>query len=286
MKNTSIRKDAPLYVISDLHLGSGRRDSFKDPARIRELMGFLDHIEKEDGRLIVLGDFFDLWRFKLSSIIKTHPDILQRFSEMDCIYVPGNHDRNVINVPKELRNKFLIFDKVAEPFSIDIGGRDFIFCHGHEVDNLNKFIKPSLGKVLGHLAIGIEHFASKQVFDSDHIRSAIFEAEAAIAAFWSTMMFGINRFITESLTVRNLTLEMLKHQHNIKTINRYKNFLEKSHTVVNAHTHRAGCFRDCYFNTGSWAMGNSDFVRILPDGVVDVLKWVGGKARKNETLLA
>ncbi|MFI4911300.1 MAG: metallophosphoesterase [Sedimentisphaeraceae bacterium JB056] len=280
------KQDVPLYVISDLHLGFGRRDSFNEPARIRQLFSFVDHIEKENGQLVILGDFFDLWRFRLSSIVKTHPDIIQRFSELDCVYVPGNHDRAVLNVSKTLKDKYGIFNKISEPFSVNIKDKKIIFCHGHEVDTLNKFIRPSFGKILGHFAIIVEHFAKRQIFDSDNIRSAIFEAEASIASAWSTMILGINKFITESMTIQKLAVEMLKHKHNIKTINRYKKHLDQEHIVINAHTHKAGYFKDCYYNSGAWSMGNSDFIRISPNGMIDVLKWENTGIKKNLTLLA
>jgi UDP-2,3-diacylglucosamine pyrophosphatase LpxH len=286
MRYSLKKTDSPLYVISDLHLGSGRRDNFSELQRVKQLIGLLDHIESEGSQLVVLGDFIDLWRFGLGAIIKSHPDILSRFSDIDCVYVPGNHDLAITDVPEGIRAEFAIFNKISEPFGIDINGKNFVFCHGHEVDNLNRYIKPSLGRLLGCLAMTVEQVVARQVFDSDNIRALLFEVEAAIVASWSVLWCGFNRFVTESLTVRQMAVEMLKHKHNVKTISKYKDYLEKSHTVVNAHTHRAGNFKDCYYNSGSWALGNSDFLRIIPDGVVEVLKWTKNGISPNCNLLA
>lgn len=280
------KRQTPLYVISDLHLGAGRRDSFSDPDREKDLMRFLDQAERQQAQVIILGDFLDLWRFNLSAILEAHPAIIKRFSEMDCVYVPGNHDLAVHGISDEIKSRYNIFNKVGKPFSMEIGGRNFLFCHGHEVDSLNRYIKPFMGKALGHSAILIEHLAGNQVFDSDNIRGVLFEAEAVFIALWSMMVLGLNRFVNDSLTLRRMVLDFLKKKHNIKTICKYEDYLDDKYTIINAHTHKAGNFNNCYFNSGSWSLGNSDFLRILPDGAAEVLKWTSRGAAKNDTILA
>ncbi len=280
------KRDVPLYVMSDLHLGAGRRDNFSEPARVKQLLKFLDHIGDEGGQLVILGDFFDLWRFNLSAILSEHPEIVKRFSQIDSIYIPGNHDLGIGEVDCDVRERFDVFNKIGKPFACEIGTQKFIFCHGHEVDMLNRYINPSFGKVLGHSAIFVEHFAKRQIFDSDNIRGVIFELEAALIELWSMMVLGLNRFVNDSLTIRRTTLDFLKKRHNIKTISKYEEYLDDSHIIINAHTHKAGNFNNFYFNSGSWALGNSDFLRIIPDGAVEVLKWTTQGIAGNNTSLA
>lgn len=280
------KRDVPLYVMSDLHLGVGRRDNFSDSQRVTQLLTFLDHIGNEGAQLVILGDFFDLWRFNLQAILAEHPEIIERFSQVDCVYIPGNHDLGICDVNSEIRSRYDIFNKISRPFISDIGGQKFVFCHGHEVDMLNRYINPSFGKALGHSAILVEHFARKQIFDSDNIRGLIFEVEAACIELWSIMVLGLSQFVNDSITIRRMVLDFLKKRHNLKTISKYEDYLDDSHTVINAHTHKAGNFNNIYFNSGSWALGNSDFLRIIPDGMVEVLKWTSHGIAANNTLLA
>jgi UDP-2,3-diacylglucosamine pyrophosphatase LpxH len=280
------KRDVPLYVMSDLHLGAGRRDNFSEPARVKQLRMFLEHIGNEGSQLVILGDFLDLWRFNLSAILTEHPEIIKLFSQIDCVYIPGNHDLGIGDVDEAARGRFDVFNKISEPFVFDIGGQKFVFCHGHEVDTLNRYINPSLGKLLGHSAIFVEHFARKQIFDSDNIRSVAYEIEAVIIELWLMMVLGVSRFVNDSLTIRRRTLDFLKKRHNIKTISKYEDYLDESHIIINAHTHKAGNFNNCYFNSGSWALGNSDFLRIIPDGAVEVLKWTAGGIVGNNASLA
>jgi UDP-2,3-diacylglucosamine pyrophosphatase LpxH len=51
--------NAPIFVISDLHIGSGGvRDSFSQNNRHLCFNKFLDYVEKEDGELVILGDIY------------------------------------------------------------------------------------------------------------------------------------------------------------------------------------------------------------------------------------
>jgi UDP-2,3-diacylglucosamine pyrophosphatase LpxH len=84
--------DRQLFVISDLHIGSGGpRDPLTSLEKRHLLESFLEHVQREDGELIILGDMMDLWRFGLMAVVNTHRELLDRLSEMDVTYIPGNH---------------------------------------------------------------------------------------------------------------------------------------------------------------------------------------------------
>lgn len=91
-----------LVVISDLHIGGD--EIIEDFSCEQEFVDFLNHLEtlKDPLELIILGDFFDLWKVEsepenqVSFIIKKWPrifDRLKKFGENHKITViAGNHD--------------------------------------------------------------------------------------------------------------------------------------------------------------------------------------------------
>ncbi|MFC1655243.1 metallophosphoesterase [Patescibacteria group bacterium] len=95
-----------LIVISDLHIGGEAPiDDFECE---KELISFLDYLDEnnESIELVILGDFFDLWKIKdklegkVAYAIKQHPRLfehLKKFGEKHKITVlGGNHDHEIV----------------------------------------------------------------------------------------------------------------------------------------------------------------------------------------------
>ena len=61
---------------------------------------------------------------------------------------------------------------------------------------------------------------------------------------------------------------------------------EKYDVAIVGHTHEPGTMDGWYFNTGSWATTDNNFVRITPAGEVQVFDWKNGEAVLNETVLS
>jgi UDP-2,3-diacylglucosamine hydrolase len=83
--------EKPVYITSDVHLGGV-------PERTeRAFLGFLDHVGREAGRLIIPGDLFDFW-FEYGEIIQgRHFRVLAALADLVDAGIPvtltgGNHD--------------------------------------------------------------------------------------------------------------------------------------------------------------------------------------------------
>ncbi|HSV27683.1 MAG TPA: metallophosphoesterase, partial [Sedimentisphaerales bacterium] len=155
--------DRPLFVISDLHIGSGGpRDMLNHLEKRRLLESFLNYIQKENGELMILGDMIDLWRFGLMAVIRTHRELFDRLSEMNVTYIPGNHDQalGALENPGGVIHPF--FDKLTLPGMRQIGSKLFHFNHGHELDPITGRIGPSIGRALGMSASLIEWIKGAQ----------------------------------------------------------------------------------------------------------------------------
>lgn len=95
-----------LIVISDLHIGG--ESPIDDFECEKELTGFLDKLERdnESMELIVLGDFFDLWRIddhpegKVAYAINQHPNVFERLKQFGrkhkITVLGGNHDHEIV----------------------------------------------------------------------------------------------------------------------------------------------------------------------------------------------
>lgn len=82
------RSGREIYVVSDLHIGNGSaKDSFLKAGREDLFYRLLDEIECQQGQLILLGDFLELWRYRLEDVICRWHRLLDRLMAMDVVYV-------------------------------------------------------------------------------------------------------------------------------------------------------------------------------------------------------
>jgi UDP-2,3-diacylglucosamine pyrophosphatase LpxH len=124
--------DRPIFVISDLHMGDGgARDSFAIGSRENQLNLFLDHVARQQGELVVLGDLFEFWQTSVSKAITRHESLLDRLASLGATYVLGNHDADLAAFigTRVLAHPF--FQSMTLPIERVIGGKRFKFMHGH-----------------------------------------------------------------------------------------------------------------------------------------------------------
>ena len=272
--------NVPVFVISDLHIGSGGvRDSFEEDNRSRCFQKFLDYIEKEDGELIILGDFIDLWRFSLNKVIKTRTDLLDRLAQMKVSFVPGNHDQALTKYINSENVPHPFFRKVTQPFTRIIGDRKISFMHGHELDIINRNLTPRMGRFLG-----FEYAKGSPVFSSDSIEEALLNIEEKLFLLFLNIaknIFSVAGF-SEQLEhfyimprQKRIDKLILKHEHK-----------KNNDGAISAHTHRLCKFQDWYFNSGSWTDRTNDFLRILPDGKINLFNWQTERPKLNNSELS
>ncbi|AQT67287.1 metallophosphoesterase, DNA ligase-associated [Anaerohalosphaera lusitana] len=282
-----IKQNGPLFIISDLHLGSGgARDEFASSNKRKLLAEFLDMVESEAGQVVILGDLVDLWRFNLRSVVRTHRELFDRLYEMNAIYVVGNHDRGLRSLKAQTVHPLL--GNVTGPVKIIHGKRDLVLMHGHEVDAMNKFIRPGFGKMLGISAYPIERWTGGQVFTSEVIADKILELQSWFLTAILNMGRQMNSFINPHDSLKHLSRDEVfaslrkRRDHKFVRMHEHRKADQEDTMLVSAHTHRAGRFSDWYFNSGSWTGIKQNFLRILPDGLVDIADWTTSGIRPLE----
>jgi UDP-2,3-diacylglucosamine pyrophosphatase LpxH len=119
-----------LAVISDLHLGPGdASDSFGHDDRA--FVSFLQHLETEFERIVLLGDIWEALtsplpydkRDGLRRAREAHPLIAQRLSRRKYTYIHGNHDLVAAEV-----------DCAPSEWLHEADGLRLVFTHGHHHD--------------------------------------------------------------------------------------------------------------------------------------------------------
>src|SRR5688572_18652441 len=123
-----------IAVISDLHLG---------PARVVDLFGhedseflrFLDFLERNFERIVLLGDIWETLTGRLpgrpaeelDAARRSHPEIARRFRGAKYTFVHGNHDV-VAGVAED----------APDELAIEADGVRLLFTHGHQNDPIVK----------------------------------------------------------------------------------------------------------------------------------------------------
>ena len=118
-----LQPEIPLYFASDLHLGDGSAaDDFAEGAHRAAFEWVLQHeVEPEGGRLVLLGDVFELWQGDLKHIREHYGSLFKRLHKYRLLR--GNHDAAYRKPPEWRRPK---------------GRRPLLLAeHGHRADPLN-----------------------------------------------------------------------------------------------------------------------------------------------------
>ena len=113
----------PMYWVSDLHLGDASpADDFAEGEHQSGFEWFLEHeVEAEGGRLILVGDVFEMWQCHLKDIREHYGPLFWRLHNYRLLR--GNHDAAYRKPP----HYFLPGHK-----------RPWLLAeHGHEADALN-----------------------------------------------------------------------------------------------------------------------------------------------------
>jgi UDP-2,3-diacylglucosamine pyrophosphatase LpxH len=290
-KGRCINQNEPVFVISDLHIGD-RSPSDNLCRANRELLfdGFLRHVEDQKGQLVILGDFLELLRYPLDAIITRRRTLLDRLAGMDTMYVPGNHDEKVIRLADTGSPPHPFFAKTSHAFVHHIGDRRFKFMHGHEVDPFVNAGIQNVGRVIGKVAYLCEFRQGACILSNDAIIGLLEEAGEQLLHAWSWLIAGIHTAFRESYSMlpagrMRLLTRRIRTQRML--IRYYADRAEGLYDIaIVGHTHKAGTFGDWYFNSGSWTGRSNNFLRISPDGDVDVFDWTDGGPHPNNTVVA
>lgn len=121
------KRDIELVVISDVHLGTYG-------CRAKELLRYLKSVNPK--RLILNGDFVDIWQFKKSYFPQSHLKVIKyilNLSLTDCevVYITGNHDELLRKFSPMNFGKIKLVDKKV----LDLDGKKAWIFHGDVFDS-------------------------------------------------------------------------------------------------------------------------------------------------------
>ena len=246
------------YIISDLHMcDKGPRDTFCLDGRLDRFNKFLDWVQtKENYKITVLGDMLDFWRVNISGSINAYKDILDRLYFMHAVYVPGNHDNafvNFLNTKTHLSH--MLLEDARPPYSKIIGGKEFTFLHGHEVDKYCKDNNPGIGNINVTISGLLADKNHSPIKDGKNIEDELINA----LQFFNT-----------------LYLKIMHHPNSrTQTINDIEDYRKSKNAdvVIYGHTHEAGNIGTHHYNTGTWSRDVDTFAEITDDGTVNLYVW-------------
>ncbi|HNS23056.1 MAG TPA: metallophosphoesterase [Sedimentisphaerales bacterium] len=280
-----------MFVVSDLHIGDqSPRDNLCQCGREAILDSFLDYVADQKGQLVILGDFLELFRYPLDSIIAHRRSLLDRLARMDTVFVPGNHDEELVPLIGAGDVPHPFFEKMSHAFVQHVGNKRFKFMHGHEVDPLITPGIQSIGRMLGAVAYRLEFRQGTCILSNDAITDALLEVGEQALELWSRLTRRMNRALRECyhrMPAEKVTI-LTRHIRTRRMLGRYyaDRMQDLYDVAIVGHTHRAGIFDDWYFNSGSWTGPDCNFLEITPDGSVRVFDWSRCGPRPNNTMVA
>ena len=276
-----------MFVISDLHMGDGSaKDVLSRQAKESQLHRFLDEIERQGGQLLILGDLLELWRFDVQAVVTRWAEILDRFEDFGARFVPGNHDAALSDVvDRGQLHPFL--QRLSRPYTQWIGDKRFRFMHGHEVDPFIPQHLEKWGQRLGLWAGWLEFNNDQCLTACDPVVDILLEMGEQAMYLWHWITRNVDHALHEELAViyqEGLT----RFKRGLRTRKMLSRFCHQRDNddydvAVVAHTHRAGIFNQWYFNSGCWTKPANNFLKIWPDGHVQVFDWDGRHAHANDT---
>lgn len=255
-------------AVSDMHLGAegSNRDRF---------INFIDNIEDDVDRLVLLGDIFDFWRRDPVGVLLENIEIVGKLMslepEINVFYVVGNHDFHLIRFPQSY---FGVKFDIRYDLSLEYGGTKYRFIHGHQLEN----------KQFGTLEM-YETFADALCMAGDDVGKAadmiwkkIGEGGGIldmIRNFLGISMYSSNPRPKATLPwIRERIGEIIlkPEERNLKKYEEYAIELideeYKGEFLIYAHSHEPFVkVEKNIANTGSWVEGSSDYLEIDARGV-------------------
>ena len=272
-----------IFVISDLHLGDGGpRDNFELGGRTKQLHAFIDHVGGEGGELFVLGDLFELWQVNLSGLIVKRHDLITHLLAVPLVYVPGNHDVDLVHFIGAPFVRHPLFARMRLPFERELGGRRFYFSHGHETDPFNSGEDPGFGRMLTIFAGVFEDRNKSPLLASGQTVETVLEQFGeSMLALWTSAAMAMEASGQGPDVEPSATLTPAQNPHRLgeHIAGTRAERERRGHDVaVLGHTHRPGRIDDWYHNSGSWTGERNSFLRIDAEGHVRHFEWREGRA--------
>jgi UDP-2,3-diacylglucosamine pyrophosphatase LpxH len=282
MSKSSGKGNRPIFVISDLHMGDGGpRDNFSHDQKEEPLHRFLDHVGEQNGELVLLGDLFELWKANLGRVLVKRRKWLDRFRELEAVYVIGNHDAQLEALIGSDLLSHGFFSRMTGPFNRTIGGKKFRFLHGHETDPSFRDGNPGWANIMTIFRGIIEdRKGSPLLAEGGATEKMWLKVGTKFLWIWNAYAKQFDRRAMRS-DVHRIESELTPSQNPKRIrgmIAQYKRERQQTQAdvIISGHTHIARSYRDWYFNSGCWIGACNNFLRIQPDGNVELYDWKNG----------
>jgi UDP-2,3-diacylglucosamine pyrophosphatase LpxH len=269
-----------IFVISDLHMGDGGpRDNFAVGQRKTEFLGFLDYVKQNDGELMILGDLFEFWQSPLGKVIMSNTNLMDKMADLEATYIIGNHDADISAFIGKNMLTHPFFKRMSVPIVRGIGGKKFKFQHGHEVDPFNSAEEPSWGRMLAIFAgIFEEKNGSPMLPSGETVEESLEKFGEMLLRFWNWAVGKLKSSVRGNAPAPKPKDELTPAQNPSLISGLLEKYRENRASegydiAVVGHTHQVGQFEDWYFNSGSWAGENNEFLTISPEGKMDFHHW-------------
>lgn len=267
----------PIFVVSDLHAGDGGPcDNFAHAAngqRESEFAYFLDHVQKENGKLIVAGDLLDFWQANFSKVLNHRAPLLDRLCRMGADYVIGNHDIDLLYFGHNIEPPHPLFRKIYLRHVVFARDKKILIVHGHEDDPYCCNDYPDLGRA-----------SAIYTGTKERRNGSPFTGKYGVEARTLGRVAAISRLIRRMTFRPSIAQTVRRNVCSTKECYR-------ADAVIFGHTHEPGTFATTghkplnVYNSGSWAESTPSFVRITPDGIIECFDWVDGKPVRNPQIL-
>jgi UDP-2,3-diacylglucosamine pyrophosphatase LpxH len=250
-----------LFLISDLHLGDrGPRDNFNVGDRATRLLRFLDYVDSENGRVVILGDLLELLQTALCRVLPANSMVLRRLcnTKHATNWIVGNHEIMLGPDPDTGCKVCLPHTPYRRgPSTTTIGDRKISFCHGSEFDAACNNVNPGLDSITAVATALLEEKNHGPIKDGVAIEDSVLDPLEKLSALFRTVTFQPTRASEFLAGAEKYRLE------------------RGSDLVICGHTHVAGTAPHLV-NTGCWCRDLDTFARINGrDGSVRLFEWDG-----------
>lgn len=273
---------APIFVVSDLHLGDGGpRDNFAHMdggKRQQQFEQFLDYVECQGGQLFIAGDLFELWQGNISKVLTCRMPLLDRLGRMGATYLLGNHDIDLKYLTGEHGLWFThpLFKSLALEHTLEVNGRKILLVHGHEQDAYCRGDAPGIGRISA-IYSGLREDRNGSPLSKWKYGAKTVEARSL--GRWGRLSCLVRRCLGRPNATSVMRQEILQTYLGAEV-----------DAVIYGHTHEPGRITDCgntypIYNCGTWAESVNTFAAIEVDGTINLWDWIDGKPRINCTEL-
>jgi UDP-2,3-diacylglucosamine pyrophosphatase LpxH len=260
--------ESKCIVVSDVHLGVeySNKEKFVD---------FIDNIENDVERIVLLGDIFDFWRRDPVGVLLENIDIVDKLLSLEpkinVVFVVGNHDFHLIRFTQSY---FGVTFNLNYDLSLEYGDTRYRFIHGHQLES----------KRFGTLGI-YETFADMMCMAGDDIGKAadtIWKKIGSGGNIWHKILDLLSFHPQSSNPTPKITLPWLKErmgeimlkpeERNMEKLGEYAieliNEKYKGEFLVYGHTHEPFVKMEKKIaNSGSWVKPSATYLEIDAEGI-------------------